>query len=368
VRQEQQQQQQETHQRTVMEREASCSSVENMTQDPVVPPEQLGMPGRLNVPLAPTADSTAAQQPLSVHFSTAVHGVPHSVHVSLPPSPAAEPYPEALPLLNSMHAAVRSGSMNSTEAAQHLVGLLKHREAQQGRMQSLLAAGKAPPGFSASPGAASSATASPPPGLGPTPLSLSQAAATSNGSCLTPQDAPVNPTPTIGRYQPIGKPIGPPGGTPLQHALQQQQQQQQQLLQDGQQQRGYSPLGLGSYSMWSGLPGISLSQGTSAGGAYSPLAASLWHAGTSSGLGAGPPGGFPGLEPLLHAGYAPPPGSSAPTASRAPPPGFGGPQHAPGGLLDMKLGAGGYAPLRSGGYNPLNPFSAMSGVGYRPPL
>ena len=310
-----------------------------------------------------------------------------------------DPYPEATPLLASLSSSMKAGGINSKDAAAQLVALLKHKESQQGRMQSLLAAGRAPPGFAVPQG-----SQQPPPGLSapspplssPTPPSSQPGGPPNSNGLLTPLDSPVIPTPSIGRYQPIGKPIGPP--------VQPQQPQSQQLPPEGNgNELGHHPslpgagaapqppsqyangLGMGTYSMWSGLPGIDHLAPT-----YSPLGSSMW-----SGLGSCAPPGVDPLQPNQGTGFAHQPMPSphqapAPATSRPPPPGFGGPAYTPAGLLDSgagaanKGGAAGYQPLGAlpnllgvgseARYNPLNPlnFQAASSSqqfsGYRPQL
>ena len=344
------------------------SGLDTMSQDPVVLPEQLGLashtPGgstsAMGAMLHGAGTAFLQQQQQSVQLSTSVYGVRRNVNVQLSGAEGAvQPYPEASSMLSSIHHAMGAGTMSTKEGAAQLVALLKHKEAQNGG-RPLMAAAKPPPGFSAPvappPGfGAPSSTVQPPPGFGgPSGSGLGQPGST----LLNPLDSPVVPAPPIGRYQPIGKPIGSSSSSDMQQAAQQQQHQQQQLggmfgngaYRPQQQQQQ------GTYSMWSGLPGIDLT------GGYNPLGA-LWG---QSAYGAAPGGGLAGVQqPML--------GSYQPTV-KAPPPGFGGPPGmSAGGLGEGPKAAApqqaGFAP-GEGRYNPLLGASNTRAPppGYRPQL
>ncbi len=282
-----------------MDRVASSSSIEHMSQDPVVPPEQLGLQhGRIpQPPFAPTSQALADVQQHTAQFSTNVHGLSRNVSIALPASAAVDPYPEAGPLLASLSSGIKAGGINSKDAAAQLVALLKHKEAQQGRMQSLLAAGRAPPGFAVPPPQQqqqqqlpATAVQSLPPTSGISPPPSSVGAAQPSNGCLTPLDSPVVPTPSIGRYQPIGKPIAPP--PPPQQPPQSNGNGVHSMHSTHQSYANGN--GLGTYSMWSGVPGIDLTP------TYSPLGSSMW-----SGLGSCTP---PGIDPAapVSSAYAHP--------------------------------------------------------------
>jgi hypothetical protein len=88
-----QQEQQQLHPSlsTTMDRVASSSSIEHMSQDPVVPPEQLGLQhGRIPQPPfahnLPSSSSPDLFQSHTTQFSTQVHGLSRNVSVTLPAS------------------------------------------------------------------------------------------------------------------------------------------------------------------------------------------------------------------------------------------------------------------------------------------
>lgn len=281
------------------------SSVDLMSQDPVVPPEQLGLgsQGMLHT------SSNASFYP-QAQVSTSVFGMSRTVNVVLPNNQGVEPYQETSTLLSSINQAVRSGALTSKEAAAQLVALLKQKEAQNGKVQSLLAAGRAPPGFAATPG-----TQAP---IASQPLNVpsAQNQLQGGGTLLSPMDNPVVPAPPIGRYQPIGKPVAPPGL---------QQDQGQALGGYGQ---GCNPQSqsVGTYSMWNGLPGLSVDLPT---GSYNPLA-TAWQQQVYGGVN------------TLGANH------NGASTTRAPPPGFGyNPVAASVGSVDSDkaLGEGRYNPL-----------------------
>eukprot|EP00197_Chlamydomonas_leiostraca_P003114 CAMPEP_0202869668 /NCGR_PEP_ID=MMETSP1391-20130828/12580_1 /ASSEMBLY_ACC=CAM_ASM_000867 /TAXON_ID=1034604 /ORGANISM="Chlamydomonas leiostraca, Strain SAG 11-49" /LENGTH=548 /DNA_ID=CAMNT_0049550009 /DNA_START=31 /DNA_END=1677 /DNA_ORIENTATION=- len=302
------------------------SSVDLMSQDPVVSPEQLGL-GSQNMLHATSSSSFYPQ----AQVSTSVFGMSRTVNVPLPNSQGVEPHPETSSLLSSINQAVRNGTLTSKEAAAQLVALLKQKEAQNGKVQSLLAAGKAPPGFASTPGAP--APIAPPPAVSPLGQQQVGLSAQVGGNLLNPLDSPIVPAPPIGRYQPIGKPIAPPGGG--------LQQDQGQLGGYGQ---GYNPQGQanGTYSMWNGLPGLSVDLPSSS---YNPLA-TAWQA--QSGYGA------------VGQGVA------CFAATKAPPPGFGynpvaGVAAAAGGAVDAAKAPG------ESRYNPLGVVPSSASARTPPP-
>lgn len=295
------------------------SSTDLMSQDPVVLPEQLGLAQSV---LHGQAAAGFYQQ---AQVSTSVFGMSRTVNLQLGGN-QGEPYPEAVSLLSNINQAVRAGTLTSKDAAAQLVSLLKQKEAQNGKVQSQLAAGKAPPGFSM-PGAP--APIAPPPATSSSGQQGAGLSAQLGGSLLSPLDNPIVPAPPIGRYQPIGKPIGPPGGL-------------QQLQQAGAGQYGgafgQQQQGTGTYSMWSGLPGIELTTG-----GYNPLAAS-WNQG---GL---------GLVQQANPTTSSTSSFTNNAAAKAPPPGFG----------HLAVGTGATAESR---YNPLAARAPPPGMSsYRPQL
>lgn len=82
-------------------------------------------------------------------LATTVNGVRRTVCVPLAQE-QVDPYPEAHAMVSRLQQAVRTGTMASRDAASELLALLKNREKEMGRTTSLLACGKAPPGFSVS--------------------------------------------------------------------------------------------------------------------------------------------------------------------------------------------------------------------------
>ena len=290
----------------------------------------------------------------AAQVSSMVHGVRHNINVPLTVTGSQVPaLPDAPALKSSLQEAVKAGTVCSKEAAARLLSLLRQNGAAAsttapvptlgaagGPVRSQLAAGRPPPGFGLS------ALQGQPTALPPALLHL--------GGPLTPPLNNSDPSiirPPLGKFQPIqpplvfggtaaapGRPLQPPGmvaqpvtstsavADPSHHHQQQQQQQQQQQLQ----------LGNGTYSLWSGLPGLELGVGQPVG----------WQA---------PPGFGPGLQPGGGLGAA---GFPAPSAATTPPPGFG-----PAAYASMSRPPGFGGPLASAGSGGDGATTAASGEG-----
>ncbi|KAG2448503.1 hypothetical protein HYH02_006394 [Chlamydomonas schloesseri] len=355
-----------------MDRAASSSSLELMSQDPPVTPEQLlqlqhqhqqyqaqqAQPVSLSssssaFPPLPPPGFEASSSYFGAQVATTINGMRRAVNVPLSlGSSSVEPYPEAPALLASMQQGVAQGTVSSKEAASQLMALLQQKN--QDQVAARRPVTKPPPGFGApaQPAAAAQTQASvaaqgaplvaarppPPPGFSHLQGTVVQAPAAARAPIQPPQQ-----TDASGAFGSAAGPIGlNANGTPR------------------------------TYSMWSGLPGMDLSASTGL--------SSLWqnlNASALGGLGGGatqpynPLGMMGGDQAGLAYGGVRAPMAGAPP--KAPPPGFGpaafsGAQAAAGtaqqaGGANSVLGDAfrGANPYR---YNPLG--QAVSGA-YRPP-
>lgn len=302
-----------------MDRVASSSSLELMSQDPPITPEQLMQLQHQHQQYQAQAPALAAQPAfppappgfeLSTPFfgaqvCTTVNGLRRAVNVPLSiGSNDVEPYPEAPALLASMQQGVAQGTLSSKEAAAQLFALLrqKEQEGQAARTRSMLAASRPPPGFGSQASPAAEATSAP----------TTASAAPQVASAVVPASRPP-PPPGFSALQ--GTVVAAPAvvRAPIQPPVQQSAD------------RGFAgagQIGLNAngtprtYSMWSGLPGMDLSASTGL--------TSLWQGLNATAL----PSLATQTQPYNPLGLADPSLSYAarPAASgapKAPPPGFG---------------------------------------------
>ncbi|GFR39673.1 hypothetical protein Agub_g144, partial [Astrephomene gubernaculifera] len=155
-----------------MDRAASSSSLELMSQDPPVTPEQLlqlqhqhqqyqaqhaGVAASLSssssaFPPMPPPGFEASSSYFGAQVVTTVNGLRRTVNVPLSLGQSnVEPYPEAPALLASMQQGVAQGTLSSKEGASQLFSFMRQKdhEGQVARPRSVLAATKPPPGFGA---------------------------------------------------------------------------------------------------------------------------------------------------------------------------------------------------------------------------
>ncbi|KAG2444936.1 hypothetical protein HXX76_001672 [Chlamydomonas incerta] len=357
-----------------MDREASSSSLELMSQDPPVTPEQLlqlqhqhqqyqaaqAQPVSLSssssaFPPLPPPGFEASSSYFGAQVATTVNGMRRAVNVPLSlGSSSVEPYPEAPALLASMQQGVAQGTVSSKEAASQLMALLQQKNQDQAAARR--AATKPPPGFGAP---------------------AQPAAAAQTQATVAAQGAPLV----------AARPPPPPGFSHLQGTVVQAPAAARAPIQPPQQTDASAafgsaagPIGLNAngtprtYSMWSGLPGMDLSASTGL--------SSLWQNLNASGLGGLGGGATQPYNPLGMMGgdqsglaYG---GVRAPTAGappKAPPPGFGpaafGGVQAAAGTAQQQAAGGANAVLGDAfrATNPYryNPLGQAVTAGYRPP-
>lgn len=351
-----------------MDRAASSGSLELMSQDPPVTPEQLlqlqhqhqQYQAQQAQPVSLSSSSSAFPPMLPPGFeasssyfgaqvATTVNGMRRAVNVPLSlGASSVEPYPEAPALLASMQQGVAQGTVSSKEAASQLMALLQQKNQDQAAARRPVT--KPPPGFSAP---------------------AQPAAAAQTQATVAAQGAPLV----------AARPPPPPGFTHLQGTVVQAPAVTRAPIQPPQQTDASAfgsaagPIGLNAngtprtYSMWSGLPGMDLSASTGL--------SSLWQNLNATALG-GMGGATQPYNPLGMMGsdqsglaYG---GVRAPMAGappKAPPPGFGpaafgGAPAATGTAQQAAGGANAVLGLAANPYryNPLG--QAMSGA-YRPP-
>ncbi|GIL65874.1 hypothetical protein Vafri_19519 [Volvox africanus] len=380
-----------------MDRVASSSSLELMSQDPPVTPEQLlqlqhqhqqYQAQHAQVGATSLSSSSSAFPPMpppgfesasyfGAQVATTVNGLRRAVNVPLSLGASnVEPYPEAPALLASMQQGVAQGVVSTKEAATQLYSLLRQKDQEgQTRSRPVLAVSKPPPGFGA-PTLQSSAAAAP-------------AVTAPSQPTLAQTSIPAAP-PAAGRPPP------PPGFSHVQGAVAQVPPVMRFPIQPPAQQTGdigfgisAGPIGLNAngtprtYSMWSGLPGMDLSASTGLSSLWQNLGAPGLTLGGQVGGGVTQPYNPLGLvdQSLYGAGRQPLTTAAPP---KPPPPGFGpaaytgGHMSAPALPQQQQLGSGDavlgssfraqhpYQPVGAPRYNPLNPQPVMPGV-YRPP-
>ncbi|GIL91140.1 hypothetical protein Vretifemale_18803 [Volvox reticuliferus] len=376
-----------------MDRVASSSSLELMSQDPPVTPEQLlqlqhqhqqYQAQHAQVGATSLSSSSSAFPPMpppgfesasyfGAQVATTVNGLRRAVNVPLSLGAGnVEPYPEAPALLASMQQSVAQGVVSTKEAATQLYALLRQKDQEgQTRTRPVLAVSKPPPGFGA-PAAQSSAAPAP---------------------AVAAPSQPILAQSSIAAAPPAAGRPPPPGFSHVQGNVVQVQPVMRSLVQPPAQQTGDTgfgmsagPIGLNAngtprtYSMWSGLPGMDLSASTGL--------SSLWQNLGTPGLTLGGQLGGSVTQPYnplglvdqpLYGGVRQPMTAAAPP--KPPPPGFG-PSAYTGGHTNaaaqqQQLGSGDavlgnsfraqhpYQPVGAPRYNPLNPPPVIPGV-YRP--
>ncbi|GLC59585.1 hypothetical protein PLESTB_001503100 [Pleodorina starrii] len=365
-----------------MDRVASSSSLELMSQDPPATPEQLlqlqhqrqqYQAQHAQVGAASLSSSSSAFPPMpppgfesasyfGAQVATTVNGLRRAVNVPLSlGNSTVEPYPEAPALLASMQQGVAQGTVSSKEAATQLYALLRQKEhdVQAARARSGLAATKPPPGF----GAPAAAPVGAAPMQQPPPPAVPLVARPPPPPGFSHLQGTVVPAPPVMRA-----PIQPPA------------QQGGEVGFGG----GAGPIGLNAngtprtYSMWSGLPGMDLSASTGLTSLWQNLSSSGLSLGGQLGGGITQPYNPLGLDQGLSYGARPPVAGAAPP--KAPPPGFGPSPYAGSQAgQQQQLGSGDavlgsnfraqhpYQPVGAARYNPLSQAQpVMPGV-YRPP-
>ncbi|EFJ40153.1 hypothetical protein VOLCADRAFT_108305 [Volvox carteri f. nagariensis] len=375
-----------------MDRVASSSSLELMSQDPPVTPEQLlqlqhqhqqYQAQHAQVGAASLSSSSSAFPPMpppgfesasyfGAQVATTVNGLRRAVNVPLSlGTNSVEPYPEAPALLASMQQGVAQGTVSSKEAATQLYALLrqKDQDGQAARTRSAMAATKPPPGFGA-PAAHPPAPAAA--GAAPQPI-LAQA----SGTAAVPTSRPP-PPPGFNHLQGTVVQSPPAMSAPIQPPTQQ--------VNDTGFGTSSGPVGRNAngtprtYSMWSGLPGMDLAASTGLTSLWQNLSASGMSLGGQLGNGVTQPYNPLGLgdQSLSYGATRQSMTTAAPP--KPPPPGFGPSAYAgtQAGTTTQQLSSGDavlgssfrathpYQPVGAARYNPLSPPSVIPGV-YRPP-